>query len=107
MKHTVAAAALVIFLIGCGDSSDDQRARLVSLCDQELNVPSQVCECIGVTAETELNSDERAMVIAIITTDQETADKLRASLPMESMVKSGMFMASAPGRCAMQKQSEM
>lgn len=104
---TTAAAALFVFVLACGEAMSGQQEKLVTLCEEQLNAPDEICNCIGETAGAELTSDEQRMVIAMITGDQETADALRSSLSIESIKKSGIFIASTPGRCAREMQSAM
>ena len=104
MKPIFRATVLTAFLAAGAPAYAGDSAELVRLCGEQLNVPDEICDCIGKTADAELDADERTMVIAMITKDEETAARLRTTLPMESMVRSGMFMASTPGRCAQQMQ---
>lgn len=95
---TIALLALVVY----GESfASSQKDKITSLCQQKLDVPPEICGCIGKASETQLMSDdERAMVIAILSGDEATAKRFRSSLPVDAMMRAGMFMATAPNNCA-------
>ncbi|GJL85236.1 MAG: hypothetical protein DHS20C02_10110 [Micavibrio sp.] len=100
MKYSIAAFVSLLLLAACGDVSSGQKAELIKLCQIKLEVPEEVCKCVGKKAQDELTEDERAVLIAMIDGDKNKIDDVRGSMSAPSMMKAGMFMAMAPGECA-------
>ena len=69
-------------------------------CHAQLNMPAGACACLGRTAGEELNDDEMALVVAMVTKDEPAAAELRGRMPIDQLTKAGMFMTTAPARCA-------
>ena len=103
MKRLILPFAFLLMLSACGDVSSAQKTKITELCRAKLNLPKEICECIGARAQEELMEEERAMLIAMIDGDKKKAEDLRGSMSVPGMMKAGMFMAMAPGECTKEK----
>lgn len=88
------AASVHIGLAAAGTS-----ATLKQECLKQLNMSEKACDCIGEKAESDLNANEQAFVVAMVTNDQGAQARLRGKLTMPEMTKAGMFMSNAPLAC--------
>lgn len=104
MKIVFVLVMALMVITGCTESQAGQKAKVISLCKQNMDVPEEICGCIGDEAQTTLMSDiERDMLIAILSDDQKTAKRLRDTLPVDGKMRVGMFMLTAPNNCAKKK----
>ncbi|WP_375202054.1 hypothetical protein [Hyphococcus sp.] len=112
MKHLIFASLGALALSACGGgdnakkSDSPTRAQFAEACGEQLNVPEEICTCIGEKAESDLSDLERKFAYASITGDMETTEKLRGDLGVEGSMKAGMFMVNAPAACAAENAPE-
>jgi len=111
MKHLFFASLAALALSACGGDNakkDDgpTGAQFAEACGEALNVPEEICECIGEKAEADLTPIERKFAYASITGDMETTEDLRDELGVEGSMNAGMFMVSAPAACASETASD-
>jgi len=98
-----ALALSAALLAGCGQSggvSGRDQNRFVQACLEQTNMERPLCECIANLAADELTPGGFAMLLASIEENDARSAQLRSQLTMEELTQSGMFMVSAPGRCA-------
>jgi len=81
------------------DAHAEKKERIVELCQQETNMPDDMCDCVGQKA-SHMSDQEQSMLVAMMSKDQAASDALRSEMPMESIVKTGMFMVNASKNCA-------
>lgn len=111
MKHLTFAFLGALALSACGGENakkDDGPTgeQFAEACGEALNVPEEICECIGEKAETELTPIERKFAYASVTGDLEATEELRDELGVEGSMNAGMFMVSAPAACASETASD-
>ncbi len=92
----MAVAAFVAASAQAGPTAD----AAIASCLAELNVPDEVCVCIGERAEEELSENEQAFFLAMIAGNQTAADSLRGGMTINEMTTVAMFMSMAPQECA-------
>ena len=100
MKRGIVIAMLLFLQTGCSDGAKPSGNEFTQACVSTSNMGEALCECIADKAGTELSDDGFAFLVASLNEDQKTADELRSKMPMDEMVKAGMFMTSAPATCA-------
>jgi len=71
-------------------------------CHKQLKMGDAACACIGERAEDQLNEQQQALVVALVTKDQATSGAARNTMSVEEMTEAGKFMQEAPTACASQ-----
>jgi uncharacterized lipoprotein YehR (DUF1307 family) len=97
--------SFLLALAGCGDGSDSPSAggggdTLEQLCKSQLKASDKVCSCIEARAEEELDSEERAFLVANLSGDEVKATELQATLTIEQATQAALFMTAAPAICS-------
>jgi len=101
MRRVLIGSA-VLLLAACGGDGGIHD-ELVQQCDKQLNVGTEMCECIADKADEDLTPEGRKFVLASLQDDKAGADAIRPTLGFEELVKAGMFMVNAPAQCAAEK----
>lgn len=95
------AAGFILVLVACrGQNQDADSRAFVDACLSASNLPRPICECVAGKAQEELTSSGFAFLVASLAGDDATAARLRSELKIPDAMAAGMFMTSAPGRCA-------
>ena len=71
-------------------------------CKAKLGLSDSACKCIGDKAKADLNDKQQALVVAIVTENDDEQTKLQADMTQAEMAAAGEFMTSAPGTCSAQ-----
>jgi hypothetical protein len=94
MKN-ITVFAVLLALAAC-DTASSQGAKISAACSAKSdNV--KICDCIGQKSVAELNDEERAAVLTIMS---QQDGKGVMDLPLSMSVKAGGFIASATATCA-------
>lgn len=83
---------VALWVTACGGPSDFT-ARFTDACVVEAEMPPPVCDCLASRAETEITTDGRALLLAILEGDDARAEELRGTIPVAEAMQAGMFMA--------------
>lgn len=94
------AAALIVGQTMATAALADRAATLTAECHKQLNLGQRGCDCIGKRAKEVLNDKQQAMVVAMVTKDQQASAELRATMTQEEMSAAAGFMMNAPRLCA-------
>lgn len=102
---TIMRFLAVITLFGsmgaCAESSSSNGyGTLVSGCLSQTNLDRSTCECVAKKAETDLTPGGYSLLVAMLSGDEEKSKELSGSLKVAESMQAGMFMTSAPARCA-------
>lgn len=101
---TVLAIAVLVttFDAGVSVATPDNSKILERECHKQLKLGDGACACIGDQASKQLNENQQALVVAMVTKDQAASESVQARMTVEERVKTGKFMRDAPGFCASQ-----
>lgn len=69
-------------------------------CHKQLRLGDSACACIGDQAEKQLNENQRALVVALVTKNQAASGAVQAKMTVEELTEAGKFMQEAPKLCA-------
>ncbi|MCI4644475.1 MAG: hypothetical protein MRY64_06805 [Hyphomonadaceae bacterium] len=104
MKLVSGAIAGALMMTACGGGGGSSASRganeMAEACEAELNVPTEVCACIGETAERELSARQIDFLLAAMEEDGVTTARLRAEMGIAEATEAGMFLVNAPADCA-------
>ncbi len=73
---------------------------LVEECHKQLKLGDSACACIGDRAEKQLNEQQQALIVALVTKNQEASNAVQANMTLEEQTGAGNFMRDAPRLCA-------
>jgi len=59
-----------------------------------------LCSCVAEKAQEELTEDGYQFLLASLEEREDDTARLRQEMPVQELMKAGMFMASAPATCA-------
>lgn len=102
-RITLAIAGALTLVVGCkraGGDSVGKANRVAELCGTTTNMGAAVCRCIGEKAETELKGETHELLIAMLEKQDQRSAELRAKLPVQEVMKAGMFMVNTPKTCS-------
>ncbi len=97
-----ALGALLGFTAGCGGGGDSGIAEFAAACAKTTNLNDEICECIAEHAVEELTPTAFGFLVASMSGNEEKTVELRGQLGVEDAMQAGMFMTSAPAKCAKQ-----
>lgn len=97
----LALAACLLAVGACGGGgSAGEIAAFVAGCTKISNLDQPICQCAAELAEKELTPKAFQFLVATMQQDQERMEELRSELEIQEATQAGMFMVSAPARCA-------
>lgn len=99
MTRAMLSLTVCLLLAGCSEDGQSDAAAFLAVCETQLEVPDEVCVCMGELAASELSSDGVRWLIAAINKDAATTKALRESMPWTDLVAASMFLVSAPSQC--------
>lgn len=104
MRYRVrfAIACMLAIVAGCkagGGGGGGTASRVAELCSSTTNLTAELCRCIGEKAESDLSPQAGDLLIAILDKQEQRAAELRGKLPVDEVMKAGMFMVNAPAAC--------
>ena len=101
-RVSLALAGALTLVAGCNKAGGDNAGnanRVAELCGTTTNMSASVCRCIGEKAKTELQGETHDLLVAILEKQDERAAELRVKLPVQEVMKAGMFMVNTPKTC--------
>lgn len=98
----------IVCLIGLGASLTPVAARadvpdaaaIEARCNQSLNLPAEICACMGAKSVSDLNDGERTFLLAMMQEDTGAADALRPTMPPGEIINAATFLRTSPVDCA-------
>ena len=69
-------------------------------CVKQLKMSSSGCDCIAASAKSDLNDQERGLVVAHVSRDTNGIMNIQKSMPSDSVMKVMTFLAATPQKCA-------
>ena len=98
----------VLFVLGAGAPAvaDEPKTEFEKGCTGSSNLPLLVCRCCDEKAKERLTPGGYELLVAMVSKDDEKAEKLRGELPLPDVMGAGMFMVGAPGECARELEAE-
>jgi hypothetical protein len=103
MRYRVlfAIACVLAIVAGCkvGGGGGGTASRVAELCSGTTNLTAELCRCIGEKAQSDLSPQAGDLLIAILDKQEQRAAELRGKLPVDEVMKAGMFMVNAPAAC--------
>lgn len=94
-----------IFLVACGsDDSTNSAAAFQAACESSTNLSAELCACIAESAKEDLSSNGIAFLTAGLNQDEAATAALRDEMAADELVIAGMYMVSAPLKCAQKTQ---
>ena len=90
-------AALTFTLVGCFEESEADA--FVSACNEHLDAPEELCDCMGEQAEADLSPAGIEWLSAAIAKNDAKTAALRQDMPWTELVAASMFLVSAPAQC--------
>lgn len=97
-SRSLLTITLLSGIVACS-AADTTARRFVEACTTGTDMPEPLCTCLAERAEDEISDDARALLLAMMEKDEETAARLRSSIPVTDAMQAGMFLTQA-GQCA-------
>jgi len=88
-------------LTACGGAESN----FVSACEDSSDMTTENCECLAGHASKEMPDHGLEFITAMIEEDEDQLRKLREDLPASEYLKMGMFMMTAPVKCAISMET--
>jgi hypothetical protein len=103
-KLRLIAACFALATVAAWHSSAraDYADVLEAECHAQMQLGSDGCACIAQRARDMLNDRQQAMVVAAVTKDDATRDKLQSEMSPEELTTAATFMTETPGICGQQ-----
>ena len=95
-----AGAAAMALALGAGRALADDYDTLRSECAKQLQLSPSGCDCIADSARDELTDEERSLVVAHVTRQQDQIASLQHDMSGESVMKAVTFMSTTPQKCS-------
>ncbi|MCP5371452.1 MAG: hypothetical protein H6907_06915 [Hyphomicrobiales bacterium] len=102
MKGYISAAVALAVLAAAAPAGADDFDTLRSECARQLKLSASGCDCVVASAKSDLNDQERSLVVAHVTQDQKAIMAKQSGMSGDSVMKSMMFLAQTPQKCASQ-----
>ena len=97
----VALVALSVIAFSPRAIAEDRTdADFTKACTASSNLSAAICECSAAKARSELTPDGFSLLVATLEGNEPAAAKLRSKLPIDQVMKAGMFMTRGPAACA-------
>jgi hypothetical protein len=96
----IAGAIAISAALATMPAAADDYEILRTECAKQLKLSSSGCECVVDSARAELNDEERSLVVAHVTRDQNGITSLQQGMTGDSVMKVVTFMATTPQKCA-------
>lgn len=94
-----------MFLIACGSNSSSGSAdAFQAACESTSNMGTDLCHCIANNAKSDLSPNGLALLTAGLNQDEAATMSLRKEMSADELVAAGMYMVSAPQKCAQAMQ---
>ncbi len=97
--YAVLSGALMAVTLVVGAARADAVDKLIDACHSQLQLSDTVCDCIGNSAGAELTEIQQNYVVAQLTGDQETSDKLEKEMTDDDVFVADDWMDNAPAIC--------
>ena len=105
MRRISALWAFVCFALvvsACGGGSGDESpstADFAEACSSSGNLDPAICDCVARKAKDELSALAFSFLVATLSDDSETTQRLRPQMSATEATSAGMFMVSGPAHC--------
>lgn len=100
VKGHISGAAVLLALAAASPAAADDYDTLRSECAKQLKLSAGGCACVVDSAKSHLNDEERSLVVAHVTQDQNAIMAKQRSMTGDSVMKAMMFLAQTPQNCA-------